>query len=165
MSHIYDFVRDGVFTWPSLGFGGDGGFSWLVLIPLLEEPPEVKLGGRMGDKDLPLALCSPDLGAEGKVEIFGRSPSSLSFDTYVSVRILAGELAADIYVIIDTSFHCNSARRNICHVNIVFVIGSNSVVQYSCIIRIYNNSIFNWIFCGSSVVYRNLFIANSIQPS
>ena len=174
MSHIYDFVRVAVFTWLSLGlgFGGSGGFSWL-LFPL-EEAPEVKLGGRKGDKDLLLALCSPDLGAEGKVEILGRSPS-LSFDTAVSGRLLVGELAADIFLAfgLDSSselssstrsFHCNSTCGNICHVNIVFVIGSSSVVvQCSCIIGIYCRSIFNWIFCGRSVMYWNLFIANSIR--
>ena len=96
MSHIYDFVRVAVSTWLSLdlGFGGCGGFSWL-LFPL-KEPPELKLGGQIGDKDL-LTLCSPDLGAEGKVEILGRSPS-LSFDTAVSGRLIAGELAEDIFL-------------------------------------------------------------------
>ena len=62
-----------------------------------------------------------------------------------------------IWVIIDTSFHCNNALCNKCHVNIVFVIGSNSIISIS------SRSILNWIFCGSSVVYRNLFIANSIR--
>ena len=96
VSHIYDFVRVAVFTWLSLclGFGGGGGFLWLLLVP----PPELKLGGRIGDKDLPLALCSPDLGVEGKVEILGRSLPSLFFDTAVSGRLLAGELAADIFL-------------------------------------------------------------------
>ena len=60
--------------------------------------PEVKLGGRIGDKDLLLALCFPDLGSEGKVEILGRSLPSPSFDTGVSGCLLAGELAADIFL-------------------------------------------------------------------
>ena len=80
----------------SLSFGGGGGLFMIGVNTPPRGTPEVKLGGRIEDKDLPLALCFPDLGVEGKVEIFGRS--SFSFDTYVSVRILAGELAADIFL-------------------------------------------------------------------
>ena len=150
-----------------LGFWWWRGFMIVVSTSPWGPPP----------KHLPLALCSPDLGAEGKVEILGRSLPSLSLDTAVSGRILAGKLAADIFLAfgLDSSselssstllFHCSSACSNILHVNIIFIIGSNSVgVQYICIIGIYSRSILNWIFCGSSVVYRNLFIANSIQPS
>ena len=81
-----------------LGFWWWRGLFMIVVSTFPRGPPQVKLGGRMGDKDLPLALCSPDLGAEGKVEVLGRSLPSLSFDTAVSGRILARELAADIFL-------------------------------------------------------------------
>ena len=52
----------------------------------------------IGDKDVLLALCSPDLGVEGKEEILARSSLPLSFDTCVSVCTLVVELEADFFI-------------------------------------------------------------------